>query len=47
MAADLNNSGISAGASEAELVGILRWYVDMGVDLAVGDLPRDHFAEAK
>lgn len=47
MAADLNNSGMSAGASEAELVGILRWYADMGVDLAVGDLPRDHFAEAK
>ena len=47
MAADLNNSGMSAGASEAELVDILRWYVDMGVDLAVGDLPRDHFAEAK
>jgi len=47
MAADLNNSGMSAGASEAELVGILRWYADMGVDLAVGDLPRDHFAEAR
>jgi DNA polymerase len=47
MAADLNNSSPSAGASEAELVAILRWYADMGVDLAVGDLPRDHFAEAK
>jgi uracil-DNA glycosylase family 4 len=47
MAADLNNSSMSAGASEAELVGILRWYADMGIDLAVGDLPRDHFAEAK
>lgn len=32
--------------SEAELAAILRWYVDMGVDIAVGDLPRDHFAEA-
>jgi uracil-DNA glycosylase family 4 len=31
--------------SEAELAAILRWYVDMGVDVAVGDTPRDHFAE--
>lgn len=47
MAADLNNSGTGAGASEADLAAILRWYADMGVDLAVGDLPRDHFAEAR
>ena len=32
--------------SEAELASILRWYVEMGVDVAVGDTPRDHFAEA-
>ncbi|MBX9738452.1 MAG: uracil-DNA glycosylase [Beijerinckiaceae bacterium] len=31
--------------SEAELASILRWYVEMGVDVAVGDTPRDHFAE--
>jgi uracil-DNA glycosylase family 4 len=28
----------------AQLAGILRWYVEMGVDLAVGDEPRDRFA---
>ncbi|MDB5508991.1 MAG: phage polymerase-related protein, partial [Hyphomicrobiales bacterium] len=32
--------------SDAELASILRWYVEMGVDVAVGDTPRDHFAEA-
>ena len=51
MSADLENSGMKtgmqSGASQAELAAILRWYVDMGVDLAVGDLPRDHFAEAR
>jgi len=46
MAGDLNNSDMMAGASEAELVAILRWYAEMGVDLAVGELPRDHFAES-
>ena len=30
---------------EAQLSAILRWYVDMGVDLAIGDAPRNHFAE--
>ena len=30
---------------EAELAAILRWYVDMGIDLAMGDEPRNHFAE--
>ncbi|MDB5650783.1 MAG: phage polymerase-related protein [Hyphomicrobiales bacterium] len=31
--------------SEAGLASILRWYVEMGVDVAVGDMPRDYFAE--
>lgn len=28
-----------------ELVAIARWYADMGIDLAVGEQPRDRFAE--
>src|SRR5438067_5914498 len=29
-----------------ELAAALRWQLDMGVDLAVGDAPRNYFAEA-
>ncbi|MDH7796593.1 uracil-DNA glycosylase family 4 [Beijerinckia sp. GAS462] len=28
-----------------ELIAITRWYADMGIDLAVGEQPRDRFAE--
>jgi DNA polymerase len=35
------------GASAEELLAALRWHVDMGVDLAIGDAARDHFAEAR
>ena len=47
MTTEIDISGKMAGASEAELVAVLRWYADMGVDIAVGDAPRNHFAEAK
>ncbi len=47
MTTEIDISGKMAGASEAELAAVLRWYVDMGVDIAVGDEPRNHFAEAK
>ena len=47
MTTEIEISGKIAGASEAELAAVLRWYVDMGVDIAVGDEPRNHFAEAK
>lgn len=33
-------------ATEQDLAAILRWYVEMGVDTAVSDAPRDHFAES-
>jgi uracil-DNA glycosylase family 4 len=29
------------------LAGILRWYADMGVDIAVDDVPHDRFAESR
>ncbi len=32
--------------SEAELSSLLRWYVDMGVDLAIDDAAHDRFAES-
>ena len=35
-----------SGASADELAAALRWQWDMGVDLAVGDAPRNYFAEA-
>jgi DNA polymerase len=35
-----------SGASADELAAALRWQWDMGVDMAVGDAPRDYFAEA-
>lgn len=31
--------------TRGELVAIARWYADMGIDLAVGEQPRDRFAE--
>jgi DNA polymerase len=33
--------------TQAELVGLLRWYADMGVDLAIDEMPHDRFAEAE
>jgi uracil-DNA glycosylase family 4 len=36
-----------SGASADELAAALRWQWDMGVDVAVGDAPRDYFAEAR
>ena len=33
------------GMSQAELLGLLRWYADMGIDLAIDDAPHDRFAE--
>ncbi len=35
-----------SGASADELAAALRWQWDMGVDVAVGDAPRNYFAEA-
>jgi hypothetical protein len=35
-----------SGASADELAAALRWQWDMGVDMAVGDAPRNYFAEA-
>lgn len=32
--------------SDAELVSLLRWYVDMGIDLAVDENPHDRFADS-
>ena len=29
------------------LTGLLRWYVEMGVDIAVDDAPHDRFAESR
>ncbi|MGA7385020.1 MAG: uracil-DNA glycosylase [Methylocella sp.] len=29
------------------LTGLLRWYADMGVDIAVDDVPHDRFAESR
>jgi uracil-DNA glycosylase family 4 len=29
------------------LAGLLRWYADMGVDIAVDDVPHDRFAESR
>ncbi len=40
------SAGKMSGASAGELAAVLRWYVDMGVDIAVGADPRDHFAES-
>ncbi|QAY95962.1 uracil-DNA glycosylase [Methylovirgula ligni] len=34
-------------ASPAALTRLLRWYADMGVDLAVDDMPHDRFAESQ
>ncbi len=31
----------------AAIVGLLRWYADMGVDIAVDDFPHDRFAESR
>ncbi|MDB5643727.1 MAG: polymerase [Hyphomicrobiales bacterium] len=46
----LSRDDISAekmsGAGADELAAALRWLCDMGVDVAVGDAPRDYFAEA-
>ena len=36
----------AASLSSAELAQILRWYADMGVDLAIGEEPRDRFADS-
>ena len=41
-----NTASPQDGASQAELIAMLRWHVDMGVDLAVGDEPRNYFAES-
>lgn len=43
---DLSDQKMS-GAGAEELAAALRWHMDMGVDLAVGDVPRNHFAEAE
>src|ERR1700730_1473213 len=32
---------------DESLAAVLRWYVDMGVDIAVDDTPHDRFAEAE
>lgn len=34
-------------ASPESLAQLLRWYADMGVDMAVDDVPHDRFAEAQ
>ncbi len=34
------------GLDHAQLASLLGWYVEMGVDLAVGETPRDRFAES-
>lgn len=47
MSQGMDTSERLSGASEEELAAMLRWYVEMGVDLAVGDRPRDYFAEAE
>ena len=31
----------------AELLGLLRWYADMGVDLGIDEAPHDRFADAQ
>ena len=36
-----------SGAGADELAAALRWLCDMGVDIAVGDSPRNYFAEAQ
>jgi DNA polymerase len=41
-----NTASPQDGASQAELIAMLRWHVDMGVDIAVGDEPRNYFAES-
>jgi uracil-DNA glycosylase len=38
---------MSDAASPAALAQLLRWYADMGVDLAVDDVPHDRFAESQ
>ena len=35
----------SADLDPAQLAAILRWYADMGIDLAIDDAPRDRFAD--
>ena len=30
---------------DESLAAVLRWYVDMGVDIAVDDTPHDRFAQ--
>lgn len=32
--------------SDAELMSLLRWYVDMGIDLAIDENPHDRFADS-
>ncbi len=39
------NQPRAADLTRPELESLLRWYVDMGVDLAVDDAPHDRFAE--
>ena len=36
----------AAAPSPAEALALLRWYAEMGVDIAVGDDPVDRFAES-
>jgi uracil-DNA glycosylase family 4 len=39
-------SSDDASLGPAELGALLRWYADMGVDLAIDELPHDRFAES-
>ena len=36
-----------ADLSEAEILGLLRWHADMGVDVALDEAPHNRFAEAE
>jgi uracil-DNA glycosylase len=42
----ISSTDAAAELDPAQLASILRWYVEMGVDLAVSDEPRNRFADS-